>query len=157
MVARDGAKDDDFKLEEFLQTVADKDQAKIWEGLASRLAPVLELVTAEEEEEEEEEEDGMDEDDASPKQPKKTGGRNEEEVWQAFRLLSAVVALAQATLQVRPPASKSSSLSSSSSGLPEGLLQVMIALHDVLFQLWGLEGEALQGGIARVCEQWWKV
>ena len=155
-MARDGAKDDDFKLEEFLQTVADKDQAKIWEGLASRLAPVLELVTAEEEEAEEAEEEGMDDDGASPKQPKKTGGRNEEEVWQAFRLLSAVVALAQATLQVRPPASKSSSSSSSSSGLPEGLLQVMIALHDILFQLWGLEGEALQGGIARVCEQWWK-
>ncbi|GAB5035027.1 heat repeat domain containing protein [Nannochloropsis oceanica] len=161
LVARDGAKDDDFTLEEFLQTVADKDQVKIWEGLASRLGPVLELVTAAEEEEEEEgeaDQERLDDDGevASPKRSKKAGGRNEEEIWQAFRLLSAVMALAQATLQVRPPAGKNSSSSSSSSALPEGLLQVMIALHDVLFQLWGLEGEALQGGIARVCEQWWK-
>ena len=34
--------------------------------------------------------------------------------------------------------------------LPQGLLRAMVALHDVLFMLAGVDGEALQAGIAKV-------
>lgn len=34
--------------------------------------------------------------------------------------------------------------------LPQGLLQVMVALHDALFLLAGVDGEALQAAIAKV-------
>lgn len=35
-------------------------------------------------------------------------------------------------------------------GLPQGLLQAMVALHDALFLLGGVDGEALQAAIAKV-------
>lgn len=152
-MARNAAKNDDFALEDFLQTMTTKDQSKLWEEIASRLNPTIELVAAEGQECEERDGDGgQDFVHTSPKV-----GKDQEEAWHAFRLLSAVVATAQATLQVCPPASASTSTSSSAdSATPEGLLQVMVALHDVLFQLSGVDGEALQGAIVRVCEQWWK-
>lgn len=34
--------------------------------------------------------------------------------------------------------------------LPAGLLQAMVALHDALFLLTGVDGEALQAGIVKV-------
>lgn len=40
--------------------------------------------------------------------------------------------------------------SKKSSKLPEGVLQCAMALHDVLFQLTGVDGEALQANIAKV-------
>lgn len=46
LVARDHAKDDDFKLEEFLPSVPDKELGKAWEALSARLAPLVDLVTA---------------------------------------------------------------------------------------------------------------
>lgn len=36
-------------------------------------------------------------------------------------------------------------------GLPQGLLHTMVALHDALFMLAGVDGEALQAAIAKVC------
>lgn len=34
--------------------------------------------------------------------------------------------------------------------MPAGLLQAMVALHDALFLLTGVDGEALQAGIVKV-------
>ncbi|CAM9609122.1 unnamed protein product, partial [Hapterophycus canaliculatus] len=38
---------------------------------------------------------------------------------------------------------------------PRALVDTAVCLHDILLSLQGLQGEALQGVIAKVCETWW--
>jgi hypothetical protein len=51
---------------------------------------------------------------------------------------------------ITPPTNTKQAIKKATTLLPPGLLASMTALHDALFLLAGVDGEALQGAIAKV-------